>query len=652
MQSDLETIDSALRNACEQLLAARAAHGGWEGALASSALATATAIFALGTVGQKGAGQHQEAIQRGLAWLIEVQNQDGGWGDTPASLSNMGTTALVWAAIVFLDREGKEHASRDGAERWLRQAAGSLAPDHLTKAIVRRYGKDHTFSVPILSMLALAGCLGKEQSAWHLVPQLPFELAACPHYWFKWLRLPVVSYALPALIALGYLRHRRFTNGNPVTSAIRGLVASRVLRKLAKIQPTSGGFLEATPLTSFVVMSLAGSGQGNHPVVEQGVSFLLRSQRADGSWPIDTNLATWVTTLAVNALGSGGHGLAALDDLDRSRILTWLIQQQYQCEHPYTHAAPGGWAWTNLPGGVPDADDTAGALLALHVFAEVQEVPQAAAAAAVSWLLDLQNRDGGMPTFCRGWGQLPFDRSSPDLTAHAVRAISVWRLKLSADLRNRCDQALLRMLRFLMASQSSDGAWSPLWFGNQHAPAEENLTYGTCRVLRAAEVHPSQVDNPRWHAAVERGCRWLLAAQNQDGGWGGGVNAPSSIEETSLALEALSTMLSCPTADRRMPRRMSQEIITNVGRSSWQVALRRGAAWLCKSTNGGQNFAPSPIGLYFAKLWYHEKLYPLIFSVAALRHVNIALDENHGQAAVRVNPPINSVENTGSAISS
>jgi squalene-hopene/tetraprenyl-beta-curcumene cyclase len=27
---------------------------------------------------------------------------------------------------------------------------------------------------------------------------------------------------------------------------------------------------------------------------------------------------------------------------------------------------------------------------------------------------------------------------------------------------------------------------------------------------------------------------------------------------------------------------------------------------------------PAPIGFYFAKLWYYEKLYPLIFTVAAL----------------------------------
>ena len=30
---------------------------------------------------------------------------------------------------------------------------------------------------------------------------------------------------------------------------------------------------------------------------------------------------------------------------------------------------------------------------------------------------------------------------------------------------------------------------------------------------------------------------------------------------------------------------------------------------------------PSPIGFYFARLWYFEKLYPLIFTAAALGKV-------------------------------
>ena len=68
------------------------------------------------------------------------------------------------------------------------------------------------------------------------------------------------------------------------------------------MQSESGGFLEATPLTSFVVMSLAGMGMSDHPTVVRGIEFLLASVRSDASWPIDTNLATWNTTLAMKAL--------------------------------------------------------------------------------------------------------------------------------------------------------------------------------------------------------------------------------------------------------------------------------------------------------------------------------------------------------------
>ena len=47
------------------------------------------------------------------------------------------------------------------------------------------------------------------------IPQLPFELAALPHQLFGWLRLPVVSYALPALIAIGQVRHHHRPSLNP-----------------------------------------------------------------------------------------------------------------------------------------------------------------------------------------------------------------------------------------------------------------------------------------------------------------------------------------------------------------------------------------------------------------------------------------------------
>ncbi len=287
------------------------------------------------------------------------------------------------------------------------------------------------------------------------MPQLPFELAACPRTWFRWLRLPVVSYALPALIALGQLRHQRRPSWNWFARGIRGLALGRSLDVLTTIQPTTGGFLEATPLTSFVVISLLGAGRTEHPVVKHGIDFLIRSARPDGSWPIDTNLATWVTTLSVQALAKSDGLLPRLTEGEAAKVRDWLLAGQNRQRHPYTDAAPGAWAWTDLSGGVPDADDTPGALLALHSLAGDEPRIVEAAAAGASWLLDLQNRDGGVPTFCRGWGTLPFDRSSTDLSAHAILAWSAW----YKNFRRCCGGAsnVASSERFVICATSSAG---------------------------------------------------------------------------------------------------------------------------------------------------------------------------------------------------
>jgi squalene-hopene/tetraprenyl-beta-curcumene cyclase len=634
MTLDPSQLDAAYRAARDHLLSLRTPDGHWVGELSSSALSTATAVWALALVDRAtGAARFSTLVRRGLAWLVEHQNADGGWGDTTASASNLSTTLLAWSALAA-SPGGIEHHEKAiaAAEAWLRQHAGGLEPERLAAAVATRYGKDRTFSAPILTTCALAGRLGRDPAAWRLVPALPFELAACPHRWWSRLRLPVVSYALPALVAIGQARHHFHPTRNPLLRLVRNSLREKTLDIARSMQPPSGGYLEAVPLTSFVTMSLAAIGRAGHEVVRRGAAFLEASVRPDGSWPIDTHLATWVTTLAVNALArkradarkgadafsgcseKGSDPFFAADNA--AKVRNWLLAQQHLQEHEFTHAAPGGWAWTDLPGGVPDADDTAGALLALAHLGPPDDRTREAAAHGVAWLLGLQNRDGGIPTFCRGWGALPFDRSSPDLTAHALQAWAAWRDHLPQDLQPRVDGATARALAYLERSQKAvakkgtapSGAWVPLWFGNEAAPKEENPTYGTARVLAALAAPACRGDAAAARMAA-RGIGWLLAAQNADGGWGGARGTPSSIEETALAVDALARFLAAPTPH------------AGIDRHALRLAVGRGTAWLIEHTRGGTTFDPAPIGFYFAKLWYFERLYPVIFTVAALGRI-------------------------------
>lgn len=627
-------LEEKLSDLRRQLLAARTPAGHWVGELSSSALSTGTAICALAWVDRSA---YDSLIRGGLSWLVQNQNVDGGWGDTVVSASNLSTTVLCWGAFgVAGELAGPYQQSLARTESWLRQRVGGLAPEALAKAILQRYGKDRTFSAPILTQCALTGRLGEGKKAWRWVSPLPFELAALPQRWYKRLRLPVVSYALPALIAIGLVQHHHRPTLNPVGRLLRNLAQRRTLKILAGIQPAGGGFLEAIPLTSFVVMGLERSGYGNHTVVSRSVEFLTRSVRPDGSWPIDTNLSTWLTTLSVNALAINPGFSQILTAEERGQILEWLLGQQYSEEHPYTLADPGGWAWTDLPGGVPDADDTSGALLAMRNLALADGRVLQAVRMGVSWILGLQNQDGGLPTFCKGWGTLPFDQSSPDITSHSLLALFAWLDDLPSQLRLRTEMYIKRAVAYLRKVQGKDGSWTPLWFGNEFSPGEANPTYGTARVVRTLQVvgQSSIVDVSEM---MMRGIDWLLSAQNSDGSWGGAPKEPSSIEETALAVETLAAVSESRTVPPASQHVSVWAKMPSIDSEKVKKAVLAGTLWLVTRPDA-EEMKPSPIGLYFAKLWYFERLYPLIFTVAALEKVRTtcpAFEKMNADAGLR-----------------
>lgn len=577
----------------EKLLSKRNQEGFWTGRLSTSALSTAVAIVALKLADNE---PDRTLIDAGFNWLCRNINKDGGFGDTPDSVSNVSTTLLCYAAISYCQTDNNGISSLKSIEKWLEGRGINIDPDAITGSILRFYGKDYTFSVPILAMLMV--CEVIPHTSADRMPVFPFELTLLPSSLYRFLNLRVVSYALPALIGVGIWFHKFRKKRNTPMSYLRNYFIRPALEKLDHILPESGGFLEAIPLTAFVAMCLIDANEKDTNTVRKGIEFLRKQQREDGGWPIDTDLSTWVTTLSIKALGEDIKQVMNENELHDLR--SHLLGLQYRKRHPFNNAKPGGWGWTSSSGSVPDADDTPGAILALLQLFNGTNDEIIAIENGCIWLTEIQNSDGGFPTFCKGWGKLPFDKSCADLTGHALLAMmktsEILKGQIQPGLFQKIDKSINKAIKYLANIQLGNGAWLPLWFGNQLTSDKTNPVYGTAKVsVYLSEclktLHENSETKNDILRMLKKSWNFLLEQQNNDGSWGGEKGILGSVEETSLAISALASVN--------------------------KDACMRGLLWLEKF----ERLPSSPIGLYFAMLWYDEKLYPLIYYVEALRRI-------------------------------
>lgn len=556
--------------------------GMWRGELSSSAISTSVSVFALQRIDDE---RYSKQINDGVRWLHRTMKADGSWGDSIESPSNMTATLLTYVSLYAVGQAPRQ------SREFLNNKFGGDSEEALIKGVLDYYGKDLTFSVPILMMCALAGVI----HSWKKIPPFPFELATLPQSLFRYLNLPVVSYAIPALIAIGICQMKK---KGGCLSPLRRLFIPKAMRVLVKMQPTDGGYLEAAPLTAFVSMCLAGGGFRQHEVTQQCAKFLLDTVREDGSWPIDTNLSGWVTSLAGKILPLDEEEKDSLTERENmwmadTREVAEIIKSNATTQvHPFTAAKAGGWGWSDLSGSVPDGDDTSGALVALHHLTRgtiSHEIK-----AGLSWLMWLQNNDGGMPTFCKGWGKLPFDRSTPDITAHAILAMGLWLPSLDGELKHQVQKSFDRMIAWMEKMADKDG-WVPLWFGDQDAADEKAPVYGTATAID----YLMSTQHPTATRLATKQVAFLVRTQNEDGGWGGNKGVPSKVTFTSRALAALA----------HFPNEFNEE-------------KERGWQYLHDRHQAGTLYDREPIGLYFSRLWYSEELYNTTFLLRAIQVYN------------------------------
>jgi len=329
----------------------------------------------------------------------------------------------------------------------------------------------------------------------------------------------------------------------------------------------------------------------------------------EGSRVAGAGSVCWDTSFALQALCvvPASHAGRAL-----TKGTAFLAGQQveradFDYRAAYRIDPSGGWCFSEVGHGWPVSDCTAESLLAL-LHAQPESLGREDVARAVWFILRCQNRDGGFgsyepskTSFPLDWlnpsemfGRCMVERSYTECTASCLMALCEVQRRYPNLLRTRVGNAITRARSFLLASQNTNGTWDAAW-GVHYIYA----TMFGVRGLLAAGVAPTD-------ERVRLSCRWLLAHQHADGGWG--EHPPSGKAPRYVDAQA---SLSVQTAWALITLIEAAEPNT--------AALVRGADYL-ESTQmeSGQWPDGQFVGVFFETALLNYRLYRQYFPVMAL----------------------------------
>ncbi|XYH99861.1 prenyltransferase/squalene oxidase repeat-containing protein [Sorangium sp. So ce1128] len=264
---------------------------------------------------------------------------------------------------------------------------------------------------------------------------------------------------------------------------------------------------------------------GQERTIRRGIERLVVLQRRDGGFPYISGMEIFSTAVAGLALTGAGS------DSNRS---TLVQMAEYLASHQQTD---GGWAYAE---GVrqTDVDDTSYCLeflssIGAHRYAEP-------CARATTYLLAMQARDGGFPTFARG--------ADPEI---AMTAAVIMALAAAAEVPA---EVLYRGASYVLERQKADGTFERSW-----SLSETNAIYRAMVAMRRLRCHPSSDLARKIEAAAESSRGYLVRSQNEDGGWGQVRGTPSDVISTSYALSALSHIGDNATLERGLSYLLSRQ---------------------------------------------------------------------------------------------
>lgn len=570
-QMTQKKLQQGINQANDWLLTNQDDEGFWVGKLESNSCMEAEWILAMHIMGIKEDPKYDGVVQA----ILNDQRQDGSWEiyyDAPTG--DINTTVESYAAlrIAGIDPQSKALVK---AQKWILENGGLSEIRVFT-----RY------------WLALLG-----EWPWKNTPALPPELIFIPP-WAPFNIYRFATWARATMVPLLILSARRPVHLPPPDRRLDELfpdgrdnfdyrlprkngffswerfflITDRLLNSYVSFpfppfretairqcrewivdhQDADGAWGGIQPPWIYSLMALHSEGF-DQPVVTDGLNAFnppWSYERGGGTYLQPSTSPIWDTVLVLLAFLD--CQMATGTKTAAEKAVRYLLKKQVLVGGDWQvfvkNVAPGGWAFEYENDKYPDVDDTAVAVIVLLRFLPfvdnqplVEQIKRAVER-AITWLLGMQNKNGGWAAFDKDntsklltlipfadFGEL-LDPPSVDVTAHVVEALGIYGM-------TKTDPLVAKACNFMRMEQEDDGPWFGRW--------GVNYIYGTAAVLPALEAVGEDM-NANY---VQRAVHWLASHQNTDGGWGESCGSymddqlrgcgPSTASQTGWALMAL-----------------------------------------------------------------------------------------------------------------
>jgi squalene-hopene/tetraprenyl-beta-curcumene cyclase len=526
-------LDRALDATQRYLLDQQHTDGYWVGELEGDSILESEYILLMAFLGREG----EEVCAKLCKYLHDHQLPNGGWAIYPGGPVDVSASVKAYFALKLCGMP-LDHPTMARARELILDGGGAEECNSFTR-----------FYLALLGQISYGDCPSVPPELVLLSAKLGFSLSAMSS-WTRTIIVPlsIISALKPVrelpsergiselfrtdLPARSRRTERLFTWTNTF------LAIDQLLKRAERIVPKSWrrpglraahrwmvdhfensdglGAIFPPMIYSVVALKCLGYEEGSAPVrwaLEKLEELLIEENGSVRVQPCVSPI--WDTAISTIALADAG-----LPDFHPSllRAVRWLLDKEVRRPGDWQVRRPGvepaGWYFQFQNELYPDIDDTAMVLLALgRTSLSNDSAVEDARRRAESWILAMQNRDGGWAAFDvdidnQLLTKVPFadhnailDPSCADITARVLEVLGA--------LGHRSDNpAVARGLDYLWKSQEPQGCWYGRW--------GVNYIYGTWQVLLGLQAIDVSMDHPSAAKAAD----WLESMQQPSGGWG------------------------------------------------------------------------------------------------------------------------------------